>query len=90
MPCTLGEFTGKRLSVTSRDRVPPFTAVHIEHDDKLLLGEVLACSHNVDDSWNLEVKVEQVLTGLQSLMTLRARLLGEPVPDIMPAFAGRR
>jgi hypothetical protein len=76
---------GKRLALTSRERVPASTAVQVEYDDALFLGEVLACTHNVDDSWHLEMKVEQVLTGLQSLMNLRARLLGEPVPEMAAA-----
>jgi hypothetical protein len=29
----------------------------------------------------MEIKVEQILTGLHSLMALRARLLGEAVPQ---------
>lgn len=89
IPCNFDGLQGKRLTVTSRDRIAPFTAVHVEHEDALFLAEVVACTHNVDDSWHLELKVEQVLTGLQSLMTLRARLLGEPVPEFNATFAGR-
>lgn len=81
---------GKRASLTSRERLAGGATVQIEYNDALLLGEVIACTHNVDDSWHMEVKVEQILTGLQSLMTLRARLLGEPVPEMSTAFAGRR
>jgi hypothetical protein len=90
VPCTFDCVDGERLALTSRDRIPVSTAVHVEYDDKLFLGEVVACAHNVDDSWHLEVRIEQILTGLQSLMTLRARLLGEPVPEMSPMFAGRR
>lgn len=90
VPCAFDSFQGKRLSLTSRDRIPASTPVHVEYNDALFLGEVIACTHNCDDSWNLEVGVEQVLTGLQSLMNLRARLIGEAVPEMSAAGASRR
>ena len=34
------------------------------------------------DTWKLEVRVEQILSGLQSLVALRAQLLGEAVPAV--------
>jgi hypothetical protein len=43
----------------------------------MLLGEVVACTQDCDQNFHLELRVEQVLTGLQSLMLLRERLLGE-------------
>jgi hypothetical protein len=90
VPCCFDGLDGKRLNLTSRERITSCTAVSVEYDDAMFLGEVLACTHNVDDSWHLEIKVEQVLTGLQSLMNLRARLLGEPIPEMATALAGRR
>ena len=72
---------GKRLNLTSRDRLPALTAVTVEYNDAMFLGEVVACTHNCDDTWHVEIKVEQILTGLQSLMNLRARLLGESAPS---------
>ncbi len=52
------------------------TAVTVEYNDALFLGEIIACAE-VNGLCKVEVKVEQILTGLQSLITLRARLLGE-------------
>jgi hypothetical protein len=40
----------------------------------------MTCSQSAQ-CWKLEIKVEQILTGLQSLMALRSHLLGERVPD---------
>jgi hypothetical protein len=89
VPCSFDKLEGKRLNLTSRDRLPTSTPVSVEYNDAMFLGEVLACTHNCDDTWHVEMKVEQVLTGLQSLMTLRARLLGEPVPEMSRAMTGR-
>ncbi len=72
---------GKRLNLLSRERLSPATAISVEYNDAMFLGEVLACTQDCSDTWHIEVKVEQILTGLQSLMTLRARLLGEGVPQ---------
>ena len=80
---------GKRLNLTSRDRLPALTALTVEYGDAMFLGEVVACTHNCDDTWHVEIKVEQILTGLQSLMNLRASLLGEQAPaPVKMAHAG--
>lgn len=80
---------GKRISLTAQDRLPGSVPVSVQFNDAMFLGEVLVCTHNSDNTWHLEIKVEQILTGLQSLMTLRARLLGEPVPEMSFAVSGR-
>ena len=71
---------GKRLTLESSEPLPVSTVVSVEYDDTLFLGEVVACAE-VDRTWNMEVKVEQVLNGLQSLMALRTRLLSEGLPQ---------
>lgn len=90
IPCSFRGMNGRRAHLESRDRLAVSTAITVEYNDTMLLGEVMACTHGVEDTWHVEVKVEQILTGLQSLMTLRARLLGEPVPEFSFAGAGRR
>ncbi len=62
-----------------QERTPVFSAVSVEYNDALFLGEVISSKAEPNGRWKAEVKVEQVLTGLQSLMNLRARLLGEGV-----------
>lgn len=83
----------RRLHLSTRERLASSTAVSVEYDDVMFLGEVIACSQDLDDRWHLEIEVEQILTGLQSLLNLRARLLGESVragaPERLPAAAAR-
>lgn len=71
---------GKRLTLEAGESLPPGRAISVEYDDTLFLGEVVSCvaSENV---WSVEVKVEQILNGLQSLLALRSRLLSEGVPQ---------
>ncbi len=87
---------GKRLCVEATEAVPVSTALSVEYDDELFLGEVVACAEagpgetSAAPGWKLDIKVEQILTGLQSLMALRARLLSEGTPQplgLMPIGA---
>jgi len=90
--CDFGGVQGKRLSLTAYERIAPSTPLTVEYNDAMFLGEVVASSHHAGGKWHIEVKVEQVLTGLQSLMNLRASLLGEGVPSalrLVPAGAAR-
>lgn len=78
--CVFIGMQGKRLGLQANEAVALSTAVSVEHDDALFLGEVVTCTPG-DGNWRLEIKVEQILTGLQSLMALRARLLSEGIPQ---------
>lgn len=80
IPCTFNGMDGKRLSVEADEAVGVSTALSVEYDDELFLGEVVSCAQQ-QQGWKLEIKVEQILTGLQSLMALRARLLTEGIPQ---------
>jgi hypothetical protein len=40
----------------------------------------MLCS-KINNLWKVEIKVEQILTGLQSLVALRSRLLYENAPQ---------
>jgi hypothetical protein len=71
---------GKRLSLEAGEALPVSSVISVEYDDELFLGEVVSCVET-EQGWNLQIKVEQILTGLQSLMALRARLLSESVPQ---------
>ncbi len=72
---------GKRLGVDAAERIAVSTPVSVEYNDAMFLGEVLRCSQAANGAWDVEIKVEQILTGLQSLMKLRAHLIGEKVPQ---------
>ena len=89
MACLFQGFESKRLSLRANEPIPVSTAVSVEFNDALFLGEIVACGQESARNCEIEVKVEQVLSGLQSLMTLRSRLLGEGVPQastIAPAY----
>lgn len=79
VPCTFQGMQGKRLLLEAGQRLPASAAVSVEYSDAMFLGEVITCTAGPGTSWHLEIKVEQILTGLQSLVALRSRLLGEGV-----------
>lgn len=76
IPCLFEEIQGKRLILEVSEPLPAYTAVTVEYNDALFLGEVITYA-KINGLCKIEVKVEQILTGLQSLITLRNRLLGE-------------
>ncbi len=79
IPCLFSGFKGKRLVIELPESAPVSAAVSVEYNDALFLGEVIGSTPEANGHWTAEVKVEQVLTGLQSLMNLRAQLLAEGV-----------
>ncbi len=72
---------GKRLILEAGEPISISTALSVEHEDNLFLGEVVICGAESAGMYRMEIKIEQILTGLQSLMNLRAGLLGEGVPQ---------
>jgi hypothetical protein len=67
------------------EAIAPGTAVSVEHEDALLLGEVIVSAPK-PHAWHVAIQVEQVLNGLMNLMALRAKLLAEtPVVDPVEA-----
>ena len=81
IPCAIYGMHGKRLIVEAGEPLSASTALSIEHEDNLILGEVVACAAESPGIYKIDIKIEQILTGLQSLMNLRAGLLGEGVPQ---------
>lgn len=79
--CAFYGMDGKRLIVEANEPIPISTALSIEHEDNLFLGEVVICAAQSAGIYRMEIKIEQILTGLQSLMNLRAGLLGEGIPQ---------
>jgi hypothetical protein len=73
------EMQGKKLVVDVQDPIAISSAVTVECDDAMFLGEVVSLAER-NGRYHVEICVEQVLSGLQSLMALRAQLLGENVP----------
>jgi len=83
IPCAMQGMDGRRLIVEAGESLSLSTALSIEHEDNLFLGEVVACAAQSPGLYRMEIKIEQILTGLHSLMALRARLLGEAVPQTL-------
>jgi hypothetical protein len=83
IPCAFHGMDGRRLIVEAGEALSLSTALSIEHEDNLFLGEVVACAAQAPGVYKMEIKIEQILTGLHSLMALRSRLLGEAVPQTL-------
>lgn len=78
IPCSFRKFENKRLLLESGESLPFGCAISVEYNDALFLGEVVG-STRVNGTWDISVQVGSVLSGLQSLMNLRERLMGEEV-----------
>jgi len=78
IPCVFRSFENKRLVLESQEALPFGCALSVEFNDALFLGEIIG-STRLNGTYDLTVCVGSVLTGLQSLMILRDRLLGESV-----------
>jgi hypothetical protein len=74
IPSLVHTFAGQRLTLITGERLAVSTAVGIEYNDVLSIGEVLRSTPRGSDEWAIDIKVVQTLTGLQSLMILRAQL----------------
>jgi hypothetical protein len=74
--CLYEKMQGKRLILEASAQLPMSTAVTVEYNDALFLGEIVVCT-KISGLWKVEIDVEQILTGLQSLIALRSRLLCE-------------
>jgi hypothetical protein len=74
IPSAIHTFAHQWLTVITGERLPACTAVGVEHNDVLFVGEVVRSTPYGYDEWATEIKVEHTLTGLQSLMVLRAEL----------------
>ena len=86
IPCTFEGMDGKTLKLEAPERISISAPVSVEYSDAMFLGEVIGCHRGAGGTWELNIKVDQILTGLQSLCTLRAQLLGEGVPVTARGF----
>lgn len=82
VPCTFHGMDGKRLVLETHEPVEISTAASIEVNDAMFIGEVVICNRTANGVWELELKIEHVLSGLHSLMALRAQLLGEAAAPV--------
>jgi hypothetical protein len=89
MDCNYLEFRGRMFSIDAPAPVASGSAVSVELEDALYLGEVIiSCERN--GRWLLEIQVEQILSGLNSLVALRKSLMCEaPATQLATALSGR-
>jgi hypothetical protein len=74
IPSIVHTFADNWLTLITDERLAVFTPVGVEYSDILFLGEVMRSSPLASDGWAIDIKIAQTLTGLQSLMILRAEL----------------
>jgi hypothetical protein len=65
------DFIGTSMTISAREPIPPGSAVKIESDDALLLGEVFQAKEN-----EITVKISEALNSLSELRRLNRALLG--------------
>jgi hypothetical protein len=74
LPGMLQTVANKCVTLTTSEPLATSTAVGIEYNDVLFVGEVIRCTQGAADQWEISVKIAHTLTSLQSLMILRAEL----------------
>jgi hypothetical protein len=74
IPGVFHVFASRCVKLIASERLAHRTVVGIECNDVLFIGEVLGCTPGDGDQWEIDVRVAQTLTGLESLMILRAEL----------------
>ncbi|HLH04767.1 MAG TPA: hypothetical protein VKX25_18515 [Bryobacteraceae bacterium] len=77
LPCTFQAFHNKRLTLEFASQPLVAGPVSVEYNDALFLGEIIRFSAVGQGAWQVEILVDQVLTGLESLLRFRAQLIGE-------------
>ena len=71
----LHSFENKQLRLSCSQPLQSFQAITVEHEDRLFLGEVVTCTAKPSEGeWTVLVKIEQILSALQSLLCLREQL----------------
>jgi hypothetical protein len=81
IPALFESFSARRLTICAPEALAVSSVISVRCGDAMFLGEVTACATHGDSRWLIQVRVEQILSGLEGLMALRARLLDEPVPQ---------
>ena len=78
----LHSFENKQLRLSCFQPLQPFQSITVEHGDRLFLGEVVTCTAKPNGSeWIVLIKVELIVTALQSLLRLREQLFEAEGPS---------
>ena len=85
VPGRFHSFERQQLLVTTDYPLSIASAVTVQHEDVLFIGEVMACGPEAEKNGTVLIKVHQLLNGLHSLTILRERLLWrEDQPHLVP------
>jgi hypothetical protein len=88
IPGIIHAFAHQWLTLITKERLATSTAVGIEHNDVLFMGDVVRSLPWGSDDWAVDIKVAKTLTGLESLMSLRAQLQQyQPISNDAPVKA---
>ena len=82
---TVADFSGRGLGVRLQERVMPGTALKIECDDSLLLGDVVYCEPR-QGGYAAGVKLQHALYHVSDLARMSAAILGK-TPEATRASA---
>jgi hypothetical protein len=74
IPGIFHAFASRCVRLIASEWLAHRTVIGIECNDVLFIGEVVGCTPGDENQWEIDVKVVQTLTGLESLMILRAQL----------------
>ena len=82
IPAAFESFNSRLLTICAPESLAISSVISVQCGDAMFLGEVAVCAADGAGGWRLAVRVEQILSGLEGLMSLRARLLGDPAPEL--------
>ena len=77
LPACIVNLSGRGLSLTTESCVPVGSAVRIDINDNILLGEVCHSRQTGPSAFVCGVQLEQALTDVHDLSRLMSRLMGE-------------
>jgi hypothetical protein len=75
IPARIVNMSGKGISLAAEQQLPIGSAVKVNLEDSMLLGEVCHCHHN-QGSWIFGVKLDQVITSVSELSRLVTTVMG--------------
>ena len=77
LPACMVNISGRGISLTTKSSVPVSSAVRLDVNDNLLLGEVCHSRQTGPSEYICGVRLEQVLTAVGDLSNLVSGIMGE-------------
>jgi hypothetical protein len=86
---TVHNLSGRGIRLTIPQAIPPGSAVRVDADDIMILGEICYCVPE-GPGYSAGLMVEHILTGLEDLERLNRGLFGDPEGEGATSDAGLR